>query len=169
MQKIQNFIENNKAVVAIAAVAAAIGIVGIKVLNSENRGSAKILDASIQQVSLIERLGGEQSAQIYISMLFDRISNDKDFKPLLQSFDKSKLKQHFSSVVLHLFGKSLTSSQLNFSEHCKLNLTEAQFETLLNLLNQLFQQLGVDNREIKDANEAFQNVKQQLIGPNKNP
>lgn len=67
MQKIQNFIEKNKAAVAIAAVAAAIGIVGIKVLNSENRGSgiinsmflAKILDASITKVPLLNRLGGE--------------------------------------------------------------------------------------------------------------
>ncbi|CAD8080339.1 unnamed protein product [Paramecium sonneborni] len=168
MQKIQNFIEKNKAVVAIAAVAAAIGIVGIKVLNQENRGSAKILDASIQKVPLIQRLGGEQSAQSTISMLFERVSKNKEFKPLLQNVDQSKFKQHFISVVLHLFGQNLTSSQLNFSGHCKLNLTEAQFETLLNLLDQLLLSLGVDNREIKDAKEAFLNVKLQLVGPNQN-
>ena len=39
MQKIQNYLENKKLAVAVAAVATAIGIVGIKVLNSDNRGS----------------------------------------------------------------------------------------------------------------------------------
>ncbi|CAD8161365.1 unnamed protein product [Paramecium pentaurelia] len=166
MQKIQNFIENNKAVVAIAAVAAAIGIVGIKVLNSENRGSAKILDASIQKVPLIERLGGEQAVQPMIQILFDRISNNKELKPLFQNADKSKNSQHFNAVVLYLFGGQVKSQQ-NFQNHCKLNITEAQFEIILNLLDQVLQNLGVDNREINDAREAFLTMKQQIVSPNK--
>ncbi|CAD8061827.1 unnamed protein product [Paramecium primaurelia] len=166
MQKIQNFIENNKAVVAIAAVAAAIGIVGIKVLNSENRGSAKILDASIQKVPLIERLGGEQAVQPMIQILFDRISNNKELKSLFQNADKSKNSQHFNAVVLYLFGGKVKSQQ-NFQNHCKLNITEAQFEIILNLLDQVLQSLGVDNREINDAREAFLTMKQQIVSPNK--
>ncbi|CAK80349.1 unnamed protein product (macronuclear) [Paramecium tetraurelia] len=165
MQKIQNFIENNKAAVAIAAVAAAIGIVGIKVLNQENRGSAKILDASIQKVPLIERLGGEQAVQPMISLLFERISNNKDLKSLFQNVEKSKASQHFSAVVLHLFGGKSTQSQ---SDHCKLNITEAQFEIILNLLDQVLKMLGVDDREINDAREAFLTKKYQIVIPNKN-
>ncbi|CAD8168478.1 unnamed protein product [Paramecium pentaurelia] len=168
MQKIQNFIENNKAVVAIAAVAAAIGIVGIKALNSDNRGSAKILDASIQKVPLIERLGGEQAVQPLISLIFDRISNNKDLKPLFQNVEKSKVQQHFNAVVLYLFGGKPTQTQTNFSDHCKLNITEAQFELILNLLDQILRSVGVDNREINDAREAFLNKKYQIVIPNKN-
>ncbi|CAD8150251.1 unnamed protein product [Paramecium octaurelia] len=165
MQKIQNFIEKNKAAVAIAAVAAAIGIVGIKVLNSDNRGSAKILDASIQKVPLIERLGGEQAIQPMISLLFDRISNNKDLKSLFQNVEKSKVSQHFNAVVLQLFGGK-PAAQQNYQDHCKLNITEAQFNTILNLLDQTLKMLGVDDREINDAREAFLSKKQQIVSPN---
>ncbi|CAK70032.1 unnamed protein product (macronuclear) [Paramecium tetraurelia] len=165
MQKIQNFIENNKAAVAIVAVAAAIGIVGIKVLNSDNRGSAKILDASIQKVPLIERLGGEQAIQPMISLLFDRISNNKDLKSLFQNVEKSKVSQHFNAIVLYLFGGKPPAQQ-NFSDHCKLNITELQFSVIVNLLDQTLKMLGVDDREIFDAREAFQSKKQLIVSPN---
>lgn len=87
MQKIQDFLSNNKVAVVAVAIAAAVGI-GVKVLSNEGRGSGKfsnikivkILDASIQSVPLIDRLGGEEPLKAISNRLFGLITGDKELK-----------------------------------------------------------------------------------------
>lgn len=58
------------------AIAAAVGV-GAKLLSQDKPHTATILDASIQKVPLIERLGGDLSVSAITSRFFDLIVNDK--------------------------------------------------------------------------------------------
>ena len=116
------------------------------------------------QTPLYERIGGEPAVEAAVDVFYRKVLSDERISKYFDSVDMDRQRAKQKAFLTFAFGgpNDYSGSDMR-AAHAKLNLTEADFDAVMENLGGALQELGVPPELIGEAAAIAMSVKNDVL------